>query len=218
MAKGRTGSVCGSESRRTARFDDRGSASIWVLSVTALVLLIGALTMTVTSVGVGRARAAAAADMAALAGAAHLSDGPACWWAREAAGRNSADLSDCQVGPMDITVSVRVPVRVPFWPVPAGASVRATARAGPAVSELRALPALSRLVVLHASGPGRLTAASGGRPGPSTERRRRWSCRASHGGPPPARRSRHQARNNPLPLSHRRNPQSIGLRLGTHLG
>lgn len=123
------------ESGRAVRSDDRGSASIWVLSVSALVVLMGALTMTVTSVGVGRARAAAAADVSALAAAQHLSDGLACRWAREAAARNSAVLSACRVASTDVTVSVTVPVRLPFWPLPGGASVRATARAGPAVSE-----------------------------------------------------------------------------------
>ena len=129
-----------SESRRAVRLVDRGSASIWVLCVSALVLLMGALTMTVTSLDVGRARAAAAADVSALAGAQHLTGGSACRWAREAAKRNSAVLSDCRVESTDVTVSVTVsvtvPVRLPFWPLPAGASVRATARAGPAVSEL----------------------------------------------------------------------------------
>lgn len=127
-----------SETRRTVRSRDRGSASIWVLSVTALVLFIGAVTMTITAAGVGRARAEAAADLAALAGAQHVSDGWACRWAREAAGRNFAVLSDCRVGLTDVTVSVAVPVRVPFWPFPAGASVRATSRAGPAGSRMRA--------------------------------------------------------------------------------
>src|SRR5690348_8335911 len=104
-----------------------------MLSVAALVLLIGALTMTVAAIGVGRARATAAADVAALAGAQHVSEGTACQWAREAARRNSAKLSDCRAGAGDVTVSVTVPMRVPFWPLPAGTSVRATARAGPAV-------------------------------------------------------------------------------------
>ena len=103
-----------------------------MLSVATLVLLSGAVTMTMTAVGVVRARAAAAADLAALAGAQHVSDGSACRWAREAAGRNSAYLSDCRIGAIDVTVSVTVPVRVPFWPFPPGASVRATARAGKA--------------------------------------------------------------------------------------
>jgi secretion/DNA translocation related TadE-like protein len=88
------------------------------------------LSMTLSAVGVARARASAAADLAALAGAGHLFDGSGCHWARDAALRNSANLSDCRVSPSDITVSVSVPVRLVFPRLPASASMRATARAG----------------------------------------------------------------------------------------
>src|SRR4051812_46036582 len=110
---------------------DRGSASIWVLTGTALVLLAGALSMTITAVGVARTRAAAAADLAALAAAQHLSDGSACTWALAAAHRNAADLSDCRPELTDVTVSVKVPLHLPFLPSQQTAFIRASARAGP---------------------------------------------------------------------------------------
>lgn len=110
---------------------DQGSASLWVLTLSALVLLTGGFAATLTAVGADRTRAAAAADLAALAAAQHLADGSACQWAREAALRNSASLGKCQAGFSDVTVTVRVPVRLPFSRLPAGASVSASARAGP---------------------------------------------------------------------------------------
>src|SRR5690349_7241069 len=106
----RTGPMRRREMRRRAGPGDRGSASIWVLTLSVLVLLVGALTMTSSAIGVGRARAAAAADVAALAGAQHLVDGSACRWAQEAARRNTAELTDCRLGAADVTVSVTVPV------------------------------------------------------------------------------------------------------------
>lgn len=118
------------EERGGASSDESGSASIWVLTFSALVLLAASLTMTVTALGVGRARAAAAADLAALAAAQHLTDGSACQWAREAARRNAVELSQCRPGSADVTVSVTVPLRLPFWSTAGRASVRATARAG----------------------------------------------------------------------------------------
>jgi secretion/DNA translocation related TadE-like protein len=112
------------------RCHDQGSASIWVLTFTALVLLAGVLSMTLAAVGSARARASAAADLAALAGAGHLADGSGCQWAREAALRNFANLLDCRAGPSDITVSVSVPLRLALPRLPASASIRSTARAG----------------------------------------------------------------------------------------
>lgn len=112
-----------------------------MLTLASLVLFVGAVTMTMSAIGVGRARATAAADVAALAGAQHLSDGSACRWAQEAARRNSAELSVCQPATMDVTVSVTMPVRLPFWPLRLPVSLRATARAGPAGHSIAEPPA-----------------------------------------------------------------------------
>jgi secretion/DNA translocation related TadE-like protein len=106
---------------------------MWMLSMSALVLLVGALTLTITAIGVGRARASAAADLAALAAAQHLSGGSACEWAMEAARRNAATLLGCRPWATDVSVSVSVPLRVPFWSRSL-AAVKASARAGSATA------------------------------------------------------------------------------------
>ncbi len=113
---------------------DRGSATIWVLACTALVLLVGVAVSLRTSAVLARHRAESAADLAALAAAVrigYLTD--VCGGAAPVAQANGASLVRCsprvaddgRSGVVDVAVSVRI--RLP------GLGTRrsiATARAG----------------------------------------------------------------------------------------
>lgn len=109
---------------------ERGSASVLVLAVGAL------LSLTVLAVGVvatglaAHRQAVRAADLAALAGAQHsLTDrAGACRIAGQVAHANGADLENCWLE----TNALRVQVIVPSMRLMP--TVRAIARAGPAVS------------------------------------------------------------------------------------
>ncbi len=114
--------------------DDRGSATIWVLACSVLVVAV-ALAVTLRACAVlARHRAETAADLAALAAAGRIgvADG-ACAAAGPIAAANGATLLSCRVelapdgrsGTVDVRVSV--PVRLPV----AGAGrAAASARAG----------------------------------------------------------------------------------------
>ena len=111
--------------------DDRGAATLWVLSAGLITVLIG---LTVAAAGaaiVARHRAQAAADLAALAAAAMAVEGEsaACGLAAHIADANGARLTNCQVEGWDVEVTAEV--------IPAGVAAfaghaSASARAGPA--------------------------------------------------------------------------------------
>lgn len=113
---------------------DRGSASVWVLACSALVLLIGVATSLRTAAVLARHRAESAADFAALAAAGRIGLGnDSCVAAAALAAANGAALvrcraqlgSDGRTGTVDVAVSL--PVRLP---VLGTERVIATARAG----------------------------------------------------------------------------------------
>ena len=93
---------------------DRGSASIWVLGVAALVLLVGAALGAHDAATLARHRADTAADLSALAAAAQIGIGPApCPEAARVAASNGARMDRCSVdldpsgrsGTVEVTVS-----------------------------------------------------------------------------------------------------------------
>lgn len=112
---------------------DGGSASIWVLTVSALVLLIALAVQQRSLAVLLRHRAETAADLAALAAAGHIGvDGSGCAAAARVASADGTRLLACAVR-LDPTgrsgdVAVRVGVSARFAVVGAG-SVTATARA-----------------------------------------------------------------------------------------
>ena len=113
---------------------DTGSASVWVLTCSALVLLIGVATSLRTAAVLARHRAESAADFAALAAAGRIGLGAdSCAKAAALAAANGATLvrcranlgSDGRTGTVDVAVSL--PVRLPVLGIE---RVIATARAG----------------------------------------------------------------------------------------
>lgn len=118
---------------------ERGSGTVVVVGLVAVVVVLAATVGLVASAHLGRVRAQTAADLAALAGAGDLvlplgvalagdagrDTGTACVTARETAVRNGAELTGCGVGAAgDVQVTVRVSA--------AGGAATAVARAGPA--------------------------------------------------------------------------------------
>jgi len=119
--------------------DDRGSGALWVLAVSLIVVLAGAVGAIRGVAAVARHRAEAAADLAALAGAVRAvgGAGDACAEARSIAAGNAARLAGCLVDGAVVTVTV-------FCSLPGGLGrwqAHASARAGPAPWDGRAPPA-----------------------------------------------------------------------------
>lgn len=111
---------------------ERGSATIWVLAMSMVVLLVGGGAILIGVAIVARHQAGSAADLAALAAAGARLEGEdrACSRAAEIAGRNGAALEDCSLD-QDGMVEVSVLIEVRIGAVPTGAAT-ARARAGPA--------------------------------------------------------------------------------------
>ena len=133
--------------RRPSLRHDRGSGTVWVIALMALVWLMAVVVMSVGGVRAARHRAHAAADLAALAAAAHAMDGPAkaCGLAvtvaRAARGRLTACVLRERVAGVKVVVASRVPGFGSFY-------VTAVARAGPAFpqpSRTRAAPDFTAL-------------------------------------------------------------------------
>jgi secretion/DNA translocation related TadE-like protein len=117
--------------------NERGSASIWVLTGGVLVLSIALVVMVRTTAVLARHRAEAAADLSALAAAAGIgvdaSSSVICARALRIARVNGADLRDCQVRADPSGRSGEVRVRVSLTVRLAGIGTRtvnASARAG----------------------------------------------------------------------------------------
>ena len=114
------------------RSDERGSATVWVIALSAVLAVIGTAAVLVGAATVARHRATSAADLAALAaaGRAVVGDPDACAAAADLAQANSAELTACTVGgDAVVEVSVSVPVQLgPLGPLEA----TGRARAGPA--------------------------------------------------------------------------------------
>ena len=110
---------------------ERGSATVWVLALSGVLVALGAAGVLVGSAVITRHRAEAAADLAALAAAGDAVTGPAdpCATASSVAVANGAVLESCAVL-AGAVVQIRVGVRMPMGPL----GVRwaqASARAGP---------------------------------------------------------------------------------------
>ncbi len=90
---------------------DRGSATMWSLSIIILLTAAMMLALALAAAVIQRHRATSAADMAALAGAGQLIAGPAaaCGRAAEVARRHSAVLESCDVIESSVTVEVSLP-------------------------------------------------------------------------------------------------------------
>jgi len=110
---------------------DRGSATVWVMALSAVLAVVGAAVVLVGAATVARHRAEAAADLAALAaaGRAAAGDPGACGLAEEVTQANAATLVSCSVG-TDAIVELRVSVPVHLGRLGTWAA-KARARAGP---------------------------------------------------------------------------------------
>lgn len=108
---------------------DRGSATIWALTGTALVIVVTSAALLLAAVAQARQRAAAAADLAALAAAAS-STGDPCAAAARSATANGAHLVACSVSVPNVVVRAAMPL--PDALAAFGArTIAVSARAGP---------------------------------------------------------------------------------------
>lgn len=114
---------------------DRGSAGIWVLALSGVVLLAGTASVLAGLAIITRHAAGTAADLAALAAAGDALSGSqaACHLAEEIAHANGAELAACSLSP-DGVADVAATVSVRFGALGLGLA-RAQARAGPAALE-----------------------------------------------------------------------------------
>ena len=107
--------------------NERGAASVMVLSLVAVVLALTAGGLVVASVVVASHRARVAADLGALAGASAVQDGlsagEACSVAHQVVRANGAATQSCSSTGGDL--ELRVEVRAALWPEPATARSRA---------------------------------------------------------------------------------------------
>lgn len=112
---------------------DRGSASLFVVTFLALLLVVGAALGVVAALVHDHRTAQAAADLASLAGAAAVAEGTdGCGAAQLIAGENGGSLTQCRVTGRDVWVEVTV--TGPRWLGQDGDLV-GRSRAGPASSE-----------------------------------------------------------------------------------
>ena len=110
---------------------ERGSATVWVVALSAVLAVVGAAMVLLGAAAVARHRAGTAADLAALAAAGRAAWGEpgGCELAAEVARANSATLVACSVDARAVVeVRVRVPVRLGRLGV---LSASGSARAGP---------------------------------------------------------------------------------------
>ena len=110
---------------------ERGSATVWVIALSAVLAVVGTAVVLVGVATVARHRAGAAADLAALAAAGRAARGEPgpCGLAADVAKANAATLVSCTVD-VDAVVDLRVSVplrlgRLGSW------TANARARAGP---------------------------------------------------------------------------------------
>ena len=109
---------------------DRGSATVWLAGLAALIGLATFAALVQGSAVIARHRAATAADLAALAAAVRVPDGAAaaCATARAVAARNGGSLTRCVLSGDDVEVEVTRPLvlrGLGSW------AAMASARAGP---------------------------------------------------------------------------------------
>jgi secretion/DNA translocation related TadE-like protein len=117
-------------SRPWAARDQRGSATVLVLSMSGVLLLVGAALGVVAALVVAHRTAQSGADLAALAGAqAAVAGSDACGAASAVAAKNDVRLTDCHA--QGRVVEVTVSATGPHW-LGQTADLSARARAGPA--------------------------------------------------------------------------------------
>jgi secretion/DNA translocation related TadE-like protein len=109
---------------------DRGSGTVWMVALMALVWVVAVAAMTVGGARAARHRAHAAADLAALAAASHVTEGPsrACAVAASVARSMRGRLTACALRSRVADVVVSAVARVPGF---GSFDVAAPARAGP---------------------------------------------------------------------------------------
>lgn len=109
---------------------DRGSATIWAAGGVAALLLIVGLVVAIGAAALTRHQASGAADLAALAAAAHATDGegPACGRARWVAQQMGTTMTACRLRGWD--AEVEITAQPPDLLLGFG-SATAHARAGP---------------------------------------------------------------------------------------
>lgn len=122
--------------RLRVRGDQRGSATMWSLSIILVLAAALLLALALAAGVIQRHRAASAADLAALAGAGQLMAGPAaaCGRAAEIARGHAAVLERCDVSGTSIAVEVSLAHEAGGWvgrQVLAPARGRARAGVGP---------------------------------------------------------------------------------------
>src|SRR4051794_36384816 len=122
----RGGATCARAGASSDR--DAGSATILVLGLAAVVWVAGLAVLMLAQVANARSRAATAADLAALAGAAHVITGDPCGAARTVAIAQAAELGSCRVDGWIVQVTARMPLRGALRIFP---PAQARARAGP---------------------------------------------------------------------------------------
>ena len=116
--------------RRRTSGDQRGSATVLVVTMSGVLLLIGAALGVVVALVVAHRVAQSGADLAALAGARAAGRGAdGCRAAGEAAAANDVRLTDCQAHGRIVEVMVSAPG--PHW-LGQSADLSARSRAGPA--------------------------------------------------------------------------------------
>jgi secretion/DNA translocation related TadE-like protein len=118
--------------RPRIRGDERGSATIWSLSIIVMLTAAMMLALALAAAVIQRHRATSAADLAALAGAGQVLAGPAaaCGRAAEIARRHGAALERCDVGATSVAVEVSLPHELGWLGRQVLAPARGRARAG----------------------------------------------------------------------------------------
>lgn len=111
---------------------DRGSASLWSLTIGLVLLAIAGVGVSIGTVLVGQHQARVAADLGALAGAVYAvrDSAVACGRAAAIVEANNARLVACTVDGLDVRVTVEVAIQTPL-PMTTHRAARASARAGP---------------------------------------------------------------------------------------
>ncbi|MDQ3476830.1 MAG: flp pilus-assembly TadE/G-like family protein, partial [Actinomycetota bacterium] len=140
----------GSAGRRAITIrSERGSAGVWVLALSGVILLSGAASVLAGMAIISRHEAGTAADLAALAAASRALSGPevACAAGQDIADANGAELVSCTLS-ADGVVDVTVTVTVQFGSLGLGVA-RADARAGHAGTGGPAGPAARRVRINH---------------------------------------------------------------------
>lgn len=112
---------------RGGRAGERGSSTIWVLGLGAVVFMVGLATMAMGAADVVQHRADVAAELAALSAVPRAADGTdaACALAAEIAGEHDATLRSCAFEGREVEVVVEAGRELFGWSMVAHARSRA---------------------------------------------------------------------------------------------